>query len=52
MNLNLENAFEPQRRKEREVKSGSYLAKTFHLIGLGLYFHKDLNFFAPFASLR
>lgn len=50
--FNLEKAFEPQRREEREGKSSSYLAIIFHQIGFDLYLLKYLNFFAPFVSLR
>jgi hypothetical protein len=45
-------AFEPQRRKEREGKSVSSLTKVSHLTGSSPYFHKQMNFFVPFESLR
>jgi hypothetical protein len=45
--FSLEKALEPQRRKEREGKSGRYPTKVFHLIGSNLYLHKHLISLRP-----
>jgi hypothetical protein len=50
--FNLEKAVSRQARKERKGKPGKYWTQAIHLIGLGLYLHMHLNFFATFAPLR
>ena len=52
LSIVLEKAFEPQRRKDRKVKSGVYLTISLHLIGPDLHTYKYLNLFALFAPLR
>jgi len=41
-----------QRRKERKVKTGSYLNHSIHQTDSSLYTYKSLHFFATFAPLR
>jgi len=42
-----EKAIEPQRRKERDGKSGIYLTKNFHLIGSVFDLHNYLITLLP-----